>query len=321
MSVSIYRSQVERLEREISGLQGKDSKEAGKEAKARQEILRIQRSITSTTSPGNLRSKQRQIERLRRTLGDIAKRRASISKGLAEKNSRLARARKQLDQATQEQQREQQQVQHRRELGLQQELGQLGARTAQLEAELSTVYDTDRILKEVFVLESETDLVQGTCFNLAGVGLVTCQHILVPNLSVFRPDEPAQEYHIEVIASDPAIDVAKIRAPGMDLGAGLPMGSADTLESLDRVILAGFPNYRIGDTGIVTVGSVTGFRMVSAVRRILVDTSIIAGNSGGPVLNSTGQVIGVAVTGADRMEDAEKTENHGVVPIDVLVYL
>jgi hypothetical protein len=34
------------------------------------------------------------------------------------------------------------------------------------------------------------------------------------------------------------------------------------------------------------------------------DTPIIAGNSGGPVLNTAGKVVGIAVTGADRIEEA-----------------
>lgn len=54
---------------------------------------------------------------------------------------------------------------------------------------------------------------------------------------------------------------------------------------------------------------------------ILTDAPLIAGNSGGPVLDSHNQLIGVVVTGADRLENAQKTEKHGVIPIDALNYL
>jgi S1-C subfamily serine protease len=63
---------------------------------------------------------------------------------------------------------------------------------------------------------------------------------------------------------------------------------------------------------------VTGFRMRSGIRRILVDAHIISGNSGGPVLDKDNRVIGIAVTGADNERDAPDTENHGVIPIDAL---
>ena len=68
-------------------------------------------------------------------------------------------------------------------------------------------------------------------------------------------------------------------------------------------------------------GEVAGFRPVSGIRRILVSASIVAGGSGGPAVNSTGEVIGVAVTGADGMETVGQTENHGVIPIAALDHI
>jgi len=82
-----------------------------------------------------------------------------------------------------------------------------------------------------------------------------------------------------------------------------------------------FSSYRKGDSGILSPGLIIDYRMVSGIRRLLVNTPIITGNSGGPVLNSKSEVIGIAVTGSDRIEDAGETENHGVVPIDTLSFL
>lgn len=38
-------------------------------------------------------------------------------------------------------------------------------------------------------------------------------------------------------------------------------------------------------------------------------------------MNGNNQVIGIAVTGAERMDKAQDTENHGIVPIDALNYI
>jgi S1-C subfamily serine protease len=87
------------------------------------------------------------------------------------------------------------------------------------------------------------------------------------------------------------------------------------------VAIAGFANYRLGDSGVIVPGLVIGYRMVSGIRWILTNAPIVAGNSGGPVLDSRSNVIGVAVTGSDRMEEAHETENHGIIPIDAIRYL
>jgi S1-C subfamily serine protease len=177
----------------------------------------------------------------------------------------------------------------------------------------------DWILSNTFVLES--GLGQGTCFNLEDAGLVTCAHVLPKDnsdLVVFRATDTGRKFTAKASAQELAIDLASLDVPDLQLGIGLSLGSASGMVAGEKVYLAGFPNYRMGDTGIITEGSITGFRIISTIKRLLVSAHIVRGNSGGPVLNSLGQVIGVALTGADRMEDIDETEHHSVVPIDAL---
>jgi hypothetical protein len=183
------------------------------------------------------------------------------------------------------------------------------------------VIEFGSIMRNVYILESESACKQGTCFHLRGVGLITCQHVLAPDLCVFRHDDISNRFPVSLVSENPTIDIAVISARGLQLDEGLTTGSSDGLNQLDHIAVVGYPNYRLGDSGSISPGVVTGFRTISGIRRILLNAPIIAGNSGGPVLNSRSQVIGVAVTGADRMEEAFETEHHSVVPIEALTFL
>jgi S1-C subfamily serine protease len=87
---------------------------------------------------------------------------------------------------------------------------------------------------------------------------------------------------------------------------------------MDHLLVAGHPNYRPGDSPLVAPGLVVGFRQMSGIRRILTNAPIVAGGSGGPVLDRSGTVVGIAVTGAERLGVVSGTEDLGIVPIDAL---
>lgn len=190
-------------------------------------------------------------------------------------------------------------------------------------------YDIEKISRNIFVLDDESDDIeklgsQGTCFYLRDVGFVTCDHVLTSGMECYHSKRSLERYPIEVMARNATLDLAVLRIDDLvsdyELD-GLEIGSADNLQQMDHIAVAGFPNYRIGDTGVLSPGLVIGFRPAHGVRRLLVNAAIVSGNSGGPVLNTNNQVIGIAVTGADCTENIGSTENHGVIPIDALAYL
>ena len=90
---------------------------------------------------------------------------------------------------------------------------------------------------------------------------------------------------------------------------------------LAPVRLLGFPNYALGHVCGVRSGKVTNTLMLSGRERILIDASIIAGNSGGPVLDENNRVIGVAAKGASLASQAALIEKHEVIPISALKML
>jgi serine protease Do len=98
----------------------------------------------------------------------------------------------------------------------------------------------------------------------------------------------------EVVGTDPAIDVALIRVAG---GSGLPeapMGNSDELRVGEWVCAIGNP---LGYVHSVTVGVVSfiGRKLFDASLDdyIQTDAAINFGNSGGPLINARGEVIGI----------------------------
>lgn len=180
--------------------------------------------------------------------------------------------------------------------------------------------DIKAILDSLWVLECEEHSKQGSAFWLAEVGLVTCDHVLGPGARAFRPSEPTRYFDVRVVARHAAIDLAILTLENLP-PRGLQKGSADALRPMDHIAVAGFPNYRVGDTGVVYPGLVVGFRPISGIRRILTNAAIVRGMSGGAVVSRENLVVGVAVTGADRMEEVQRTEDHGVIPIEALRFL
>jgi len=174
----------------------------------------------------------------------------------------------------------------------------------------------------LWVLECEESVSQGSAFYLEGVGLVTCAHVLGPKTKAFRHDNITVTYELEVVATNETIDLAILRfkTPPARLST-LKRGKSDLVEHLDEVFVWGFPNYRHGDSSIVSYGRVAGFRVVSTIKRIIVNAPIVEGSSGGPVLNKQGEVIGVAVTGAPSMKKAHETEDHGAIAISAIEHL
>ena len=55
--------------------------------------------------------------------------------------------------------------------------------------------------------------------------------------------------------------------------------------------------------------------------RYLLDKPIVTGNSGGPVIDMNGKVVGVAATGTSDMSKATPDEQFGVIPLGYLTKL
>ncbi|MBL7222798.1 MAG: trypsin-like peptidase domain-containing protein [Candidatus Brocadiae bacterium] len=124
---------------------------------------------------------------------------------------------------------------------------------------------------------------------------------------VLSPSEAAQqEVKAEVLRVSDDFDLALLRAEGMDrVFSRLTLGSVDDLMETAEVLAFGFPfgkalavNRDSYPSISVNAGRITSLRRKEGVLdKIQVDVVLNPGNSGGPVLDAQGKVIGVVVSG------------------------
>ncbi len=101
-----------------------------------------------------------------------------------------------------------------------------------------------------------------------------------------------KEYEADVIGTDPEIDIALIKIDAKNLPTA-ELGDSDALKVGEWVVALGNP---LGYEHSVTAGIVSGKgrRLSTGIESFIqTDTAINFGNSGGPLVNLKGQVIGI----------------------------
>jgi serine protease Do len=110
-----------------------------------------------------------------------------------------------------------------------------------------------------------------------------------------------KKYEAQLIGSDMLSDIALLKIEGKDLPY-LPLGSSEDVIIGEWVIALGNPFglFEVNDKPTVTVGVVSATAMNLRAQEgrvyrgmIQTDAAINSGNSGGPLINSLGEVIGV----------------------------
>ena len=133
----------------------------------------------------------------------------------------------------------------------------------------------------------------GSGFFVAENLIVTNIHVVVGATSISaKVLDTDTAYTIEGVAAfDAKNDLVILKIAGK--GTPLPIGDSDLLQTGDIVQSIGYPNGKYK----ITAGPIHSIR--NSDKWIRMSFKTIGGNSGGPVLNGSGEVIGVAVSDSD----------------------
>lgn len=121
--------------------------------------------------------------------------------------------------------------------------------------------------------------------------------LVITNAHVARGDAATVETHdgrvldAEIVARDRSLDLAALRIDARDLPAAA-VGDSDALRVGELVLAVGNP---LGITNAVSAGIVHAVSASGQGRNdwVRADVRLLPGNSGGPLANAAGQVIGI----------------------------
>jgi hypothetical protein len=148
----------------------------------------------------------------------------------------------------------------------------------------------------------------GFCVHSSGL-FVTNEHVVrqgeIITLVLHAGQKAQKLLKAKVVRRDKALDLALLRVEGEEKFQALELGSDKDLSELTEVIACGFPfGTQLATKGgypaiSINVGSVTSLRnnKDGELHRIQLDAALNPGNSGGPVLNRQGKVVGMVVSG------------------------
>jgi len=138
----------------------------------------------------------------------------------------------------------------------------------------------------------------GTAFFVNNKGNIVTNHHVVDRCSgPLKLFYNKKEHTAKIVAKDGNLDLAVLSSdvkPNQYLKLSKKSG-----DKLDRVVAAGYPlGHKISDELKVTSGIVSATKgWKDNINEIQIDAALNPGNSGGPVVNDAGNLLGVAVAG------------------------
>jgi serine protease Do len=124
-----------------------------------------------------------------------------------------------------------------------------------------------------------------------GTKALTCSHCIVANTVTVGVLSGQNNGQIgTVIFNDTNLDIAVIEFQ-QSLGDGVVLGNSDNIQIGQVAFVVGFPSHT---NNITALGAhIAGFEANNGIQLIKIDASVNHGNSGGPLFNSAGELVGI----------------------------
>lgn len=186
------------------------------------------------------------------------------------------------------------------------------------------------IKNSTFVLQySEGEsFVQGSAFYLPGTGLITNYHVTECGefFNIFDVDTYDEKSRgivgkaLNEISADKDIDYAVYKLPFLiNDELTFKYGDSRKLKIGDQVTIIGYPNHQTGSSPYIQPCSITSEKYFQGSPFFTVSGRIVHGASGGIVLNSKHEAIGIIKGGIVSLADDTDNENQGFVPLHLVL--
>jgi len=143
----------------------------------------------------------------------------------------------------------------------------------------------------------------GTGFVLRNDGyIMTNRHVVLDDrdqpMASYVIVLPGQERELpaQLVNFDPHVDLALLKAEGIPNLTAIKWAKSSTLGDGDLLVAAGFPadtRERTSGAATFTFGRLSALRVFQGAQFLQHDADVNPGNSGGPLVNACGEVVGV----------------------------
>ena len=149
----------------------------------------------------------------------------------------------------------------------------------------------------------------GTGWFGPGGYIITCYHAVSLRNKLFIESDSLPKTPVTIVQQDPANDLAVLKLEDLSLApAGVPL-AGEPAQLGQQVFTIGFPMMNVmGKSMKVTDGSISATTGVNDnPRDMQISVPVQAGNSGGPLMNMRGEVVGIVASTLDAGNIAKMT--------------